>query len=180
MSERIWTRRKILENKMFLKTMVEVTSILGEAEISYALVGGIAVAVRANPPVTIDSDFLVDTENVDILEVLFRGNDWSLVPLVFANRGPGLPKYGFSARKRGRTDVDLISTSGDRFLEDAVSSATVVRLGSVPVKTVTADDLIVMKTLVGRDKDLEDTIAIRRASAVDETYIERQLMDLES
>lgn len=178
MSERVWSRKRILENKTFLRTIAEVTSILDGAQIAYALVGGIAVAVRANPPVTIDADFLVDTENMDIVEILFKGNGWNLAPLIFPNRGPGLPKYGFSARKRGRTDVDLISTSDDPYLVSVVASATPVRLGATQVMTITSEDLIVMKTLVGRDKDLEDTVAIRRASRVDETYIEQKLTKL--
>jgi hypothetical protein len=47
----------------------------------------------------------------------------------------------------------------DRFLE----RATIHDLGGVPVPVARAEDLIVMKLLAGRDKDLEDVAAILAA-----------------
>lgn len=179
MSERTWSRKKILRSPVFLKTLQEVTETLDRAGFRYALIGGLAVAYHANPPVTIDADFLVDTENMDILEIIFRGVDWDVYPLVFRHRQRGFPKYGWAARKPGRTDVDLLSTSGDSYLSQVVTTARPALLGGVRVPIVTAEDLIVLKTLVGRDKDIDDTIAIREKVEVDESYIRRMLEELD-
>lgn len=178
MSERVWSRKKILENAVFLKTLREVTASLDRLHVPYALIGGLAVAYHANPPVTIDADFLVDTDNMDILEILFNGEGWRVVPLIFATRQRGFPKYGWALRKKGRTNIDIISTSQDAYLSKVVHSAAPVTLGGVRVPMVTAEDLIVMKTLVGRDKDIDDTIALRLKMKVDEKYIKKTLDSL--
>lgn len=178
MSKRIWSQRKILKSPVFLKTVKEVISALDHAEIRYALIGGLAVAYHANPPVTIDADFLIDTDNMDVVEVLFRGGGWEAYPLVFRHTQRGLPRYGWAVRKRGRTPIDLVSTSGDGYLSEVVKEAVPVKLGGVSVPMVSAEDLIVMKTLVGRDKDIEDTIAIRQAADVDEYTIKKTLAKL--
>lgn len=178
MSERIWTRKKILENAVFLKTLKEVTDALNHAGVRYALIGGLAVAYHANPPVTIDADFLVDSDNMDILEILFQGEGWKVHPLIFATKQRGFPKYGWAIRKKGRTHIDIISTSQDEYLSKVVRGAVPVSLGGVRVPMVTAEDLIVMKTLVGRDKDLDDALALRMKMKVDEKYIRKTLDDL--
>lgn len=175
MSERIWTREKVLENSVFLRTLREVTAALDRTGVKYALIGGLAVAYHANPPVTIDADFLVGTDSMDVLEVLFQGEGWRVIPLIFATKRRGLPKYGWAVRKRGRTDTDIISTSRDPYLSKAVCGAVPVSLGGVRVPMVTVEDLIVMKTLVGRDKDLDDALALRTKIKVDEKYIRKTL-----
>jgi hypothetical protein len=179
MSERMWTRKKILKSPMFLRTLQEITVALNKAKVKHALIGGLAVAYHANPPVTIDADFLVDTENMDVLELLFRGLGWGVFPVVFRRGNQrGFPKYGWALRRKGSTDIDVISTSGDAYLKKVVSEAVVVSLKGIRVPMVTAEDLIVMKTLVGRDKDVEDTIVLRQHVDVSEDYIKKTLGSL--
>ena len=178
MSKRIWTRKEILKNAVFLKTLREVTALLDHAGVEYAMIGGLAVAYHANPPVTIDADFLVDTDNMDILYILFQGEGWQLAPLTFYTKRRGFPKYGWGIRKKGRTNTDIISTSQDSYLSKVVLGAVPIMLGGVHVPMVTAEDLIVMKTLVARSKDIDDTFALRKKLKVDEEYIQKTLDDL--
>ena len=175
MSERIWQRKKILQDATFLKTVKEVVAALNKLGVRYAMVGGLAVAYHANPPVTIDADFLVDTENMDVLEVLFKGEGWGAYPLLFRVNQRGFPKFGWAMRKKGRTEVDLISTSSDAYLSSVTKNAVEVSFAGVLVPVVTVEDLVVMKTLVGREKDIDDTIALRQAGKVDERYVKRML-----
>lgn len=179
MAERIWSRKQILKNAMFLKTVREVTAALNKLNVNYAMIGGLAVAYHANPPVTIDADFLVDTDNMDPLEVLFLGVGWKLAPLIFMNKQRGFPKYGFAGRKAGRTDIDLISTSQDKYLSKVTRQAKPADLSGITVPMVTVEDLIVMKTLVGREKDLDDATELRLSVKVDEQYIRRTLRELD-
>lgn len=179
MSERIWSRKKILKNSVFLKTVREVTKALDRLDVGYAMIGGLAVAYHSNPPVTIDADILIDTDNMDVVEVLFTGEGWKLVPLIFRSKLKGFPKYGWAGRKAGRTDIDLISTSGDEYLSHVVANARPVDLSGVTIPMVTVEDLIVMKTLVGREKDLDDATALRLSVKVDEKYIRKMLHELE-
>jgi hypothetical protein len=77
-------------------------------------------------------------------------------------------------------DVDLILAGDDRYLSDVVAHATLeeVQKGfKIPVAT--SEDLVVMKTLVGREKDIEDVLAIQETTAnLDEEYIDRKLDEL--
>lgn len=59
----------------------------------------------------------------------------------------------------------------DMFLERAVAH----ELGGVQVPVARAEDLIVMKILAGRDKDLEDVAAIVAAGKLDSTDVSRTL-----
>lgn len=174
MPSRTWTRAKILESTKFLSTVREVTTALDRLDIRYALFGGIAVAYHANPPVTIDADFLIDTEKMDILQIIFLSGKWKVHPFVFPQRGPGFPKYGYRIQKPGRTVVDLISTSEDAYLSSVVARAKRVSLSGVPVPVVRAEDLIVIKTLANRAKDLSD-VGVLRKLKLDSVYIRRML-----
>ena len=57
MKERVYTLKRILESKEFRWTVGQVKEALGGR--AYCLVGGLAVAYHANPPGTVDADFLV-------------------------------------------------------------------------------------------------------------------------
>jgi predicted nucleotidyltransferase len=97
-------------------------------------------------------------------------------PILFWNKKKGFPKHGWALRKPGCTDIDLISTSRDAYLSKIVFEAKVVVLkGAIRIPMITAEDLIVMKTLVGRDKDIDDTIVLRLKTKVDEASIRRTL-----
>ena len=178
MSERAWTRRKILENKVFIKTVDEVAAFMDRTGIKYALVGGIAVAIHANPPVTIDADFLVFEEDMNVLKSFFKDSGWNVVPLLFSSRQKGIPRNGWALRKKARTSIDLISTSDDAFLRRALTMATQHRIGNRLIPVIGVNDLIIMKTLVGRDKDIDDTVALRQANDVDDEYINSTLEKL--
>jgi predicted nucleotidyltransferase len=177
-SERVWTRRKILEDKLFVRTVDEVASFMERTGLRYALVGGIAVAIHANPPVTIDADFLVGEDDMAVLRSFFKDSGWSVVPLLFSSRQKGIPTNGWAIRKKGRTSIDLISTSGDSFLMRALVSAVPREIGGHKIPVITVENLIVMKTLIGRDKDIDDTVALRQANEVDDAYINKTLEHL--
>jgi predicted nucleotidyltransferase len=175
MNSRLSARRGVLKGARFLRTLREVMNAMNKVRWRYALIGGLAVAHHANPPVTVDADFLIDNQNMDVLEILFRGAGWRLFPIVFSTRRRGLPKFGWSARKPGRTNLDLISTSGDAYLSRVVRSARPALIGGMRVPVAMAEDLIVMKTLVGREKDIADTIALRMRGKINEKYVNREL-----
>jgi predicted nucleotidyltransferase len=178
MRGRVGERVGYLKNKKFLATIADVTAFLKKLNVGYAMIGGMAVAYHANPPVTPDVDFLIDTENMDPLEILLAGEGWQTVPIILKEQGLGFPDFGFAGRKPDRMDIDIISTSGDSYLSEVVSNAREVVIGSVKIPVVTVEDLIVIKTLVNRDKDFSDVRELRLKSKVDDAYIRRTLKRL--
>jgi hypothetical protein len=191
MSERQYLRSQLLKSKDFIEVVREVDSILGDT-FPMCLIGGLAVGYYSNPPVTVDIDFLVDAtmEDLDRVAWHFEGRGWERSVLRFTHQRPGFPKRGielhridpdFSTKAVSIQDVDLISTGGDVYLTSVVARAVEVEVDKdLVISVVTPEDLIVIKSLVGRDKDLEDIAVMERAlkKTLDYDYIERMLAQL--
>lgn len=172
MSERVWARKQYLATADFRQVCEEAKKAM-EGH-SYCLIGGLAVAYHVNPPVTMDVDFLFDGE---IEEAKFS-REWTVAPLLFPTRQPGYPRRGANFRRKNPPNhvVDLLEAGTDRFLLGVLSRAvpaTIQRGLRVPV--ITPEDLIVMKTLAGRDKDVEDIAEIEHGMGdkLDYEYIRK-------
>jgi len=149
---------------------------------SLALIGGLAVAHYANPPVTVDVDFLVRGTCGDILDAYENhfGPAWKPMTMEF----PGeIPKHCVRLRRRGSDDVvlDLIPTDGVEYLDSIVARAVPVQVQPglyVPIARV--EDLIVLKTLANREKDSQDValIGAKLGAAIDYAYVRRTLEEL--
>lgn len=174
--DRKYARRGVLESPEFKALVLEVKEKL--QGYSYALIGGLAVAHYANPPVTIDADFLVDADKLGLREIgiRFQEDGWKEYVLFFATRQHGYPRHGTQFRKENAI-VDLLATGKDRYLRSVVRDAQPVQ--ELGLSVITAEDLIVMKTLAGREKDLDDTLEIQKhVSDLDLEYIESTLEEL--
>jgi predicted nucleotidyltransferase len=63
----------------------------------------------------------------------------------------------------------------------AITRGNAVRLGGVDVRFVALEDLVVMKVVAGRPRDLEDVAAVlRKNPGFDRSHIERWLGDFDS
>lgn len=184
MSERKRTRRRILQEPGFRETAKQVFDLLEGHR--GALIGGLAVSWYANPPVTPDVDFLSD---IPYEKLRSRGEKlsmqkWDVFPLAFVHRQRGLPQRGVGFEKAyPYISIDILLTGEDTYLLQVLTRAKLVDIQpgfSLPI--VTAEDLVVMKTLVGRDKDFEDIKELRMALSgkLDEEYVYRTLEELES
>ena len=184
MSKRIWARTQILASADFRNASSKVMSTLQEFKLDFTLIGGLAVAFHANPPVTVDIDFLVNGSLEDLKATIpmFEESGWEAITLRFAHRQKGLPRGGIRISiDSPATDVDLIVTGEDEYLSSVVERSTfelVQKDFLIPI--VKPEDLIVMKTLVGREKDAQDVIAISQAlrGVIDENYIDDRLEEL--
>ena len=177
MKERVYTLKRILASKAFRWTVEQTKEALGGH--TYCLVGGLAVAYHANPPITVDADFLVEGGGHDLKESLewFEIHAWDVSRLIFATRMKGRPRHGYKIQ-RGRHDIDLLVTGMDKFLLHAVRRAVYAPKLAVPV--IRPEDLFVMKTLAGRDKDLYDMVALQKSlgSKLDMDYINKWIEEL--
>jgi len=147
------------------------------------LIGGLAVAYYVNPPVTVDVDFLVFATTKEISEYAQGLTGWGQGPLMFTSRTKGMPKGGVRLSKvtPPEAEVDLISCGSDEYLQSVVLNSPLVEVQpGFTIKVIRPEDLVVMKTLVGRDKDIDDTVEImsKLRGKIDETYIETVLEQL--
>lgn len=184
MTDRQYTRKRILQSKEFKVALREVDKRLG-GKFDYALIGGLAVAYYANPPVTVDVDFFVDAVEQEVEEIAetFVRDGWTQVPLRFTARMKGFPRRGVRVyRESPPADIDFLATGGDVYLQSVVRRAKYQEVApGVVVKVIGPEDLIIVKTLAGRDKDIEDVIRVTKAlgEKLNQEYIDRKIEELE-
>lgn len=136
-------------------------------DVDFVVIGGIAVLAHGHPRATFDLDFMADLseDNVerlaaalDELNARVRGIDAELLDV--APSDPGQLASG--ANRALVTDAGWLdfmpAAEGARDYEEVAASAVPVRDGAFRV--VGLDDLIRMKRVSGRRKDLDDIAAL--------------------
>lgn len=180
MSARVWQAKRVLAGPEFAAVARDVPLLL--ADYSYCLVGGLAVGFHANPPVTVDIDILVCADADGLRNIAYSVTEWRVQPLWFMSRQKGLPRSGVKLIRNVdySAQVDLIATGKDDFLRSVVEHSRKVNVADkVMFPVCTVEDLIVMKVLVGRDKDMEDVSELYDVCAgLDKGYIERLIDEL--
>lgn len=185
--DRQWARRNILADPEFREVSLFITGELNAIGISYCLIGGLAVAVHANPPVTVDIDFLVWADKYALNKLMYRFKKiapWDSGPLRFGTKRPGISRVAIWIKREKPThvEVDLIATGDDKYLPDVVARSRPVEIQPgfiLPVAT--AEDIVILKTLAGREKDGYDVKALVMSPNLnlDHLYIDRVLDELE-
>ena len=193
MSDRYHARTNLLRERSLIVALETVVSFLEHHDQQCALVGGLAVAYHANPPVTADVDLLVDGYWKDLLarcKAEFRPQGWRVTVFGFPTKmqRPGQPMKGVRLVTPDDITFDLLTTSRDEYLRSVLDRSEHVVVASVdgatPVATArlrvaTPEDLIVMKTMSDRDKDQEDIAALRSAGkTLDEAYVLATMLKL--
>jgi hypothetical protein len=145
----------------------------------YCFIGGLAVQRWGEPRETVDVDltlltgFVDDTSFVESLLRHYTGRVDDPVGFALVNRVVLL---------RAPSGVGLdVALGGLPFEELAVARATTfVYPPDVPLRTCSAEDLIVLKAFADRPKDWLDIdgIVIRQSSSLDWSYVRAQLAPL--
>lgn len=180
-------RKNVLGSAEFRAVVEDIRPSLDgpgrDAQMEYALVGGLAVAAYANPPVTVDVDILLKSmrprEIFESCKSRFRPR-WRVTQFGFPMRrsGPGKPSHGvrLSREEPFAAVVDIILTGADRFLQSAVDHAKwVIVQPGLELRVITVEDLIVMKMISGREKDNDDVAALSALPDLDDEYIQAAL-----
>lgn len=144
-----------------------IVDTFGRHEVDFVVIGGIAVLAHGHPRATFDVDFMaaLSDENVerlaaalDELNARVRGVDADLLDV-----DPTDPaQLASGANWTLVTDAGWLdfmpAAEGARPYEDVAATAVPVREGAFRV--VGLDDLIRMKRVSGRQKDLDDIAAL--------------------
>jgi len=133
---------------------------LREARVPWTVIGGIAVIARGVRRTTSDIDALVRGDAIsagDLVRILKRHK---IVPRIadaveFADENLVL------LVRHAETEVNLdVSFGWTSFEHEAVSDPVRTRFGHVVVPMASADDLIILKLVAGRPKDIQDCTAL--------------------
>jgi hypothetical protein len=141
-------------------TLADAIDFLAGEKVSYALIGGLAASLRGEPRVTADVDLVIGTDVDGALHLLQVLEGSPFAPL-FAGVEE-VVSQAFILPLLHRTTavkVDLaIGLSG--FEQQLLRRATLVDLAGQAIRLATAEDLLVMKLLAGRPRDLQDATGI--------------------
>jgi hypothetical protein len=138
------------------EALADLVAWLKRDGIPHVIIGGVAVAVVGHPRTTRDIDAVI----------LMEDRSWeSLIGLAknagFEARVPEPAAFARQSRvfllrhAKTRVDVDL-SAGALPFEEEVVKRASLKLLGGRPVPVATPEDLIVMKIIASRPRDIAD------------------------
>lgn len=161
---------------MFEGVLAALAEALAAAGIPYMVIGGQAVLIHGDPRLTRDIDITlgVSTDRFDSVMAALRPLPLQALPAdpaKFAQETMTLPLLYSPSKIR----VDLIF-SFSPFEREALLRARPHSVGSALVNYVGAEDLVVMKVVAGRPRDLADAESIlRRNPDLDRTAIRERL-----
>lgn len=160
------------------RTVVDLAEFLARHRIDYMVIGGLANIVWGEPRATLDIDITIWVEEAEIPTVVrdfvgeFRGLTGD--PVAFVRDTRVLP---LESAQGVRIDVVFGLLPFER---DAIGRAVTVEIAGAAVRICTAEDLILMKIISERDRDLADAekITSRRFRELDLDYIEPRIREL--
>lgn len=151
------------------KDQRDLLLVFNERKVKYLVVGGYAVSHFTEPRVTKDLDIFIDTsdENVGIVYAAltdFGAPLAGLTPKDFQD-----PAWGYQiGQPPSRVDILQELTAID--FEPAWHAGEEALIdGDIPVRYLSAGDLIKNKLAIGRHRDLADVEAIRESEAANST-----------
>jgi hypothetical protein len=168
-------------NDAIRRTIADIAVLLEREAVPFALIGGIAVALRGEPRFTVDVDLVI---GVDV--------DRALALLDSALGSPFLPLFGgveeivrsaFILPLRHRdtgVKVDLaLGLTG--FELELLRRAQTMDVGGVSFPVATAEDLLLLKIIAERPRDIDDAKGIveRQGTALDWKYVLHMAEQLE-
>lgn len=160
------------------QALVEIAALLAEAGVPYMVVGGMANIVWGEPRATLDIDVTVWVPDPEIPAFIERVSR-RFTPLVeqpveFVADTRVLP-----IENRAGVRIDLIHGLLP-FEREAIDRAIAMTIGDASVRFCTPEDLVLMKIVSDRERDIEDARAVvrRRRRDLDVAYLEPRILEL--
>jgi hypothetical protein len=140
----------------FRSALADLMSWLDAAYIPAMVIGGVAASVLGRPRLTQDVDALAILAEKDWQKAIDTATKFGITPrikdaLEFARRSRVL------LLRHAESGIDLdVTFGGLPFEESAVNNCRLHDVGGIQVKLPRVEDLLVMKAIARRPKDLED------------------------
>lgn len=145
--------------------LLAVIDTLNEADVAFALCGGIAVAFYGYPRFTKDIDLLIRKESLQEAKGALRqiGYDFPAGPIPFDRGTPRERELHRVSKIEGPDFMTLDLLVVTRVFEDVWRDRMVFAWKDRRVPVVSRDGLVSMKRLAGRDQDLLDLKKLTQA-----------------
>ena len=146
------------------------------------VIGGIAVALWANPRATIDLDFaiLLESDNIDEFKSKLEKTSLKFIALhLLKLKKINIIRFSLCKSKHELITVDLLLVS-EKFLKNALDRRIALSLSSQKLYVATAEDLILLKLISHRPQDKVDiSNIISSNSKLDFRYLKKWAKYLE-
>jgi hypothetical protein len=165
----------------FGEVLDDVLGLLARLDIPHMLIGGLAVAVRAEPRATKDIDFLVGVGRDEAQELVAEMARLEFRSIVHGTAGPGAV---IRFVRTGDDGIDRwvdVLCAGTPFEQLALARAPRERLLKRTLPVATVEDLVILKLLAGRPQDWADVDVLLRehAGRLDDHYLDATARDWE-
>jgi predicted nucleotidyltransferase len=143
-----------------LKAIAASTAWLEQAGIPAAVIGGVAASLLGRPRVTKDVDLIALAEDSDVARLLLTGREHGFEPrvadaLAFAK----VSRVLLLKHEPSNIEIDL-ALAGLAFEREVIARAVERSVRGVSFRVATAEDIVVMKAIAMRPRDLADIEAI--------------------
>ena len=155
---------------MKLETLEKVFQSLNKAKVRYLIAGGVAVNIHGYQRMTADLDIVIKLDASNIKKTLAALSILGYSPIIpvtandFANaekrsdwiNNKNMQVLSLQSSQHPDTTIDIFVTEPFDFKLEYDSSLVAELLDDVAIRVVSIPTLIKMKTIAGRDRDLDD------------------------
>ena len=163
------------------ETLTEVVDLLTENHVPFAVIGGIAASLRGEARFTADVDVVIQADVQRSLRLLDVLESTPFRPL-FAGVAEIVETAFLLPMRHRRTGIKVdLSLGLTQFEQQAIARATPLPMAGRSIPIATAEDLILMKLLAARPRDIDDVrgIVLRAGETLDWSYLLRTGKDLQ-
>lgn len=171
-------------DEYLIQPMRDFVRFFEELDVPYALMGGVAVGAYGIPRPTHDLDFTISIDRARLPELHEKAEDHGYsVPDSFASGWVDLvadmPLVRVRQWVEGKAiDVDIFLAES-RFQESVMARRVRMELDAATVWLVSAEDLVLLKLIAGRPRDIGDILDVFLAQGeLDEDYLRTWAVEL--
>jgi hypothetical protein len=164
-----------------VRTLLPILRVLRDADVSFVVVGGVAVVLQGHPRSTVDLDLVIDLAPDNVRRAMEVLTDLGLTPRVpvdaadFADpavragwiQHRNLTVFSLHDPDDPRREVDVFAEEPMPF-EQLRARARLVEVEGVEVPVASRRDLIALKRTAGRPQDIADIEALEALDPVEE------------
>ena len=153
-----------LAQASLLVALADLVRWLEQAGTPSMIIGGVAASVLGQPRLTQDIDALADAPESTWTSLVEAGARHGILPRI-----PAAVEFATRSRvllmRHGPSSIDIdLSLSGLTFEREAIDRSILHDLGGLAVRLPRVEDLLVMKAVAGRPKDIQDMEALVAAN----------------
>ena len=148
-------------SESFERALADARDLLQAGGFPFAVIGGLCVLVRGEARFTQDIDVVIAAEPQDALILLSHLDESGFQPVLEEDAAEFLMRAYMLPLRHGQTGLTVdIAIGAMGFERQLIQRAEEIRLGSLLLPVATAEDLILMKLIAGRPRDVEDVEGI--------------------